>query len=235
LRGYRLWLEAKGLSSQTVAHILSDARCLFRWAEETGLISKSPWPSKLLPRIQERPPQKLRDDEITRLEALPEPYGPVCRLALATGLRWGELCRPHPVENGMLVVSGTKSGRVRRVPVPPEFSDRVPVAPRHADAFAKSVRRLTGIERFHVHLMRHTFACLWLERGGSLAALQLILGHASIVTTQRYARLSDGHVREEAVRVLNGSNLGSRIGPRRPQVIRRRGGREAEGGGLLNR
>ena len=44
-------------------------------------------------------------------------------------------------------------------------------------------------------------ACRWLERGGSLAALQEILGHASIVTTQRYARLSEAHIRAEAERL----------------------------------
>lgn len=40
LRSYRLWLEKQGkkkrLSSQTVAHILSDARCFFRWCEDAG-------------------------------------------------------------------------------------------------------------------------------------------------------------------------------------------------------
>jgi site-specific recombinase XerD len=49
--------------------------------------------------------------------------------------------------------------------------------------------------------MRHTFGCRWLERGGSLAALQAILGHSTIVTTQRYARLSDDHVRAEVERI----------------------------------
>jgi integrase len=49
--------------------------------------------------------------------------------------------------------------------------------------------------------MRHTFACRWLERGGNLSALQRALGHASIVTTERYARLTDEHVRAEAERI----------------------------------
>jgi integrase-like protein len=57
---------------------------------------------------------------------------------------------------------------------------------------------------FHVHQMRHTFACQWMDRGGSIAALQQILGHASIETTQRYARISDELVWRESARVFGG-------------------------------
>ena len=74
----------------------------------------------------------------------------------------------------------------------------VPYATGSPGSFATRVRRLTGIDDFHVHRMRHSFACSWLERGGSLAALQQVLGHASITTTQRYAKLSDEAVMREA-------------------------------------
>jgi site-specific recombinase XerD len=60
--------------------------------------------------------------------------------------------------------------------------------------------------------MRHTFACQWIERGGSLAALQQILGHASVETTQRYARLSDDMTQREAERVHGNFRSGATEG-----------------------
>jgi site-specific recombinase XerD len=68
------------------------------------------------------------------------------------------------------------------------------------------VRRHSGVEGFHVHQLRHSFACRWIEAGGTLAALQQILGHASVVTTQQYARLSEDSVRREAERIHNGAH-----------------------------
>lgn len=209
VRGYRLWLEKHDLSPQSVKHILSDLRCLLNWCEDSGLIDRSPFPRRVLPRIQERPPDRLSDEDVERVCALEEPYGFISRLLVSTGLRWGEAVRAQAadVQHGWLVVHLTKSGKVRRVPLPDaliaelrlKVGRLLPI--KNADGFALQVRRRTGIQRFHAHQLRHSFACRWLEAGGSLAALQEILGHASIVTTQRYGRLGEAHVQAEARRV----------------------------------
>ena len=211
LREYRLWLETHDIKPLTVVHLLSDARCFFNWCVDVALIDKSPFPRRIMPRVQERAPDRLSDAQVEAVLSIAEPHAFVVRLALATGLRWGELTRAQAahVEQGMLVVAQTKSGRLRRVPLPADLLGEirgrvgrlVAYSWKSPGSFAGAVRRLSGVEGFHVHQLRHTFACRWVEQGGNLAALQQILGHASIVTTQRYARLSDEAVRRESARL----------------------------------
>ena len=222
IRSYRLWLEKHDIAPNTVGHILADVRCFLNWAEDAGLVDRSPFPRRIMPRIQEQPPDRLTDEEAEMLNALPDPHGFVCRLGLGTGLRWGELTRAQAsdIQRGCIMVHQTKSGKIRRVPLAPEL---LAEAKQHIGrlvgfsvlspgSFAKAVRNGTGIAGFHAHQMRHTFACQWLEKGGSLAALQQILGHASIETTQRYARISDDVVMREAER-LNGKAVAKVVAP----------------------
>lgn len=211
LRGYRLSLEQQTLSKQTVSHILSEARCFFLWCLDSDLISQSPIPRRLLPRLQEQDPKPFLDPEVTILCALPEPYGFINRLGIGTGLRWGEMCRAQAsdIQGDQLVVRQTKSGKIRRIPVEPtllreirgKVGRLVDFAPSASGSFARTVREKSGIDGYHAHRMRHTFACNWLLNGGTLHALQQLLGHASVITTQRYARLTEEAVRQEARRV----------------------------------
>jgi integrase len=53
------------------------------------------------------------------------------------------------------------------------------------------------LEDFHFHDLRHTFASRYVMRGGSLPALQQILGHATLAMTMRYSHLSPRHLRDE--------------------------------------
>ena len=46
----------------------------------------------------------------------------------------------------------------------------------------------------------------WLDEGGSLAALQEVLGHQDLKTTQVYARVTDDLVKREAARVYAQKN-----------------------------
>lgn len=93
VRRYRLHLQDRGLAARTVRHLLTDFRCMLGWAAESGLLVRSPFPRRIMPRIQESVPDRLSEDEIRAVLAIPEPWAFVIRLGLATGLRWGELCR----------------------------------------------------------------------------------------------------------------------------------------------
>lgn len=44
--------------------------------------------------------------------------------------------------------------------------------------------------RIHAHLLRHTFATMYLENGGNIYALQQILGHTSLEMVKKYVHLT---------------------------------------------
>ncbi len=52
-----------------------------------------------------------------------------------------------------------------------------------------------GIDHVYPHRFRHSFATHLLEEGAALGAVQTLMGHASIQTTQGYMKLSDQHKR----------------------------------------
>ena len=224
VREYRLHLEqGQRLRASTIGHLLSDLRCLLRWAVSVGLLERSPFPPRVMPKVPELPPRGFDELDLEVLGTLDGMTGFVVRLLLGTGLRWAEACRARRehVRGAWLEVANTKSGRLRRVPLSPALladiercADRLcPYSEKSPGSFARRVRRCTGIEDFHVHRCRHAFAMRWLAAGGNLAVLQQILGHRDLSTTMRYARVAEDLVLREAGRVwrrLRDEETGSR-------------------------
>ena len=56
--------------------------------------------------------------------------------------------------------------------------------------------RNAGLENVTPHSVRHSFATHMLEGGASLNVLQELLGHESLLTTQRYLKVTPGHLRD---------------------------------------
>jgi integrase/recombinase XerC len=132
-------------------------------------------------------------------------YGCGLRLSEALGLT-----RAQAPLGEMLVITG-KGGKQRLVPVLPAVRDAVadylatcpysltkegplfvgargaPLNPRLVQRQMMLLRGYLGLaETATPHALRHSFATHLLGAGGDLRAIQELLGHASLSTTQRY-------------------------------------------------
>ena len=90
------------------------------------------------------------------------------------------------------------------------------------------LKQRAGIER-HVtpHMLRHTVATLLLRSGADIRVVQEFLGHASIVTTQRYTHITKEHLIGVLRKHHPSFNLRSRI--RRTEIGVDRSGKKAMG------
>jgi integrase len=132
-------------------------------------------------------------------------------IALHTGMRLGEILslRRQDIDfpAGLLLIADSKNGEPRHIPMDlavVELLTNYPRNPKSDLVFANAAggrlkdirqgfgnaRKRAGLNDLRFHDLRHTFGSQWMMAGGDLYVLKTILGHKSIVMTQRYAHLS---------------------------------------------
>jgi len=140
-------------------------------------------------------------------------YGCGLRISEALGLTLGEAPR-----DDVLVVTG-KGRKQRYVPVLPAVAEAIadylaacpypltkdgplfvgarggPLNPRLVQRQMQTLRGMLGLpDTATPHALRHSFATHLLSGGGDLRAIQELLGHASLSTTQRYTKVEPEHL-----------------------------------------
>lgn len=203
---------------------------MFSKAVEWGMLEISPFKKGKCLMFKENN-QRLRfldKDEIDSLiNQCCDHLKPIVEVAIHTGMRRGELLslKWEQIRNGFIYLKETKSMKARHIPI----NDCVAAVFKELRkknqlkyeyvfcdsqgkrlyevkrSFAAACRR-AGLEDFHFHDLRHTFASQLVMNGVDLKAVQELLGHADLTMTLRYSHLSQAHL-QNAVAVLN--NLGT--------------------------
>jgi site-specific recombinase XerD len=149
----------------------------------------------------------------------------VLEVLYGAGLRVAECCNLRvddcDIDRGLLTVLG-KGSKVRRVPVgepardavrawldhgrallavPDSPSDVVFLNRRGRQLTPRDARRIVACHplpdgrTFHPHALRHAYATHLLEGGADLRAVQELLGHADLATTQIYTHVTRDRLR----------------------------------------
>lgn len=174
------------------------------------------------PRVRQRLPEVLSGSEVKSI--LEGTWSPLHRAVLttiyATGLRVGEACRLRPKDidraQGVIHVRDGKGGQDRTVMLSPRLLAELeaywlavhpsgeylfpgrnggPLPIYVVGAVLKRVAASAGITKsISPHTLRHSFATHLLESGTDVRSIQVLLGHRSIRTTQRYMHVSTRHI-----------------------------------------
>jgi integrase len=203
-------LKINDIKAATINRKLSILRAMLNQAKADGF-SVPGFKIKEIPNDESRPPKYFTTDELQLIYKEDKLYPHWWKFLANTGLRMGEFynLKVEDIQNDSIYIistSGnrTKSRKWRFVRLTDEAQASLNkfdltkeyVLPRvHKDMPKTRFRRIckkVGIKqgKWGVHCLRHTFASHLVMDGVPIRTVQVLLGHASIQTTEQYAHLS---------------------------------------------
>jgi len=195
-------LADEGLETSTINKYLSALHKLLTWGRDRRWLTELPvfpWQDEDQGRIR----WITEDEEPKLLSLLSDEVSVLTRVAIATGMRRGELLSLErtQVEPGWVRLWKTKTKVPRSVPIGPRtYEDLmwlldVGMPTEHVLRYqwekARAAMGLEGDPWFTFHVTRHTCATRLVQANVNLRLVQQWLGHKRIETTIRYAQVSD--------------------------------------------
>lgn len=193
-----------GWAPETRKSARAAIRSFYGWMHGSGRVGTDPsatLPRIRVPRAQPRPvpiatfaDAVAQADERTRL---------ILQLGRFAGLRRAEIAavHTHNVDDGGWLTIAGKGGDVRRVPLHPVVLGQLRAAPAGwlfpapwGHLSPDHVGRLASAALpagWTLHTCRHRAGTDWYSIGRDIRAVQQLLGHASVATTQRYVQVED--------------------------------------------
>ncbi len=235
LLGFIKWLSELGLGERTQARIISGVKAFYNYLELEGLIPNNP--SELLetPKLSQKLPEVLDNQEIERmLEAIDlstksgQRDRAILELLYSSGLRVSELTslkiNDILFDEDLIIVTG-KGNKQRIVPVGSSALHHIglylnhfrkpqkeaktddttlflnlrgkPISRVYIFKRIKEIAQTVGISKnISPHTFRHSFATTLVEAGADLRAVQQMLGHKSITTTEIYTHLDRSYLKD---------------------------------------
>ena len=212
------------LSITSIARLLAAVKSFYKYMVLDDIIHESPAIDIDSPKLSEKLPVVLTDEEIKRLLEVAEGIKDKLLLEMfyATGMRVSEMVslkvEDIDYNDGWVRIFG-KGSKERFVPVgknilkllkkyveekklePNEYlfskSNGKPLTRVSVWKIVKKYSQKAGInKKVAPHTLRHTFATHLLENGADLRSIQELLGHSNIDTTQIYTHVNRKNLKE---------------------------------------
>lgn len=219
-------LREKGYAPATIKHQIAILRRVFNLARKWNLYEgKNPVESVEMPKIDNQITEFLKNEELNRLFKVLEEWpcresSALIKFALFSGLRKGEVFRltwdEVNFEQEVITLRAPKGGISQTIPISPQALAVLKSLERTSPYvfpgqgggqktdFRKpwyKIRKAAGLpDNFRFHGLRHHFASALVSNGVDLLVVQKLLTHKDAKTTQRYAHLAPGALRDAALK-----------------------------------
>jgi len=221
--------KSKGLSDATVNREITILKHLLNYAAECGVIESNPVEKFKRLREEQKERPRFTEEQVQKvIDAARPDCRPLFTFIRETGCRREEaLSLQHwqvqEDSRQVLFSENTKSKKYRYVPLTEAAIEAVKTLPRLPDCPNvfynlkskdrwhdcrkpwEQARKKVGLPEIQVKDLRRHYAIELAEDGANMHDIQSVLGHASVVTTEKhYAQFSPEHSAKRILRVLEG-------------------------------